>query len=121
MIIPDTSIWADHFREAVDQLAMLLTQDRILQHPFVTGELALGNPRNRKAMVALLNAIPAITARTHTDVMTFIESEKLGGTGIGYVDAHLLASTVAIEGAVLWSRDKRLIAQAERMGVRYTA
>lgn len=118
MIVVDTSIWADHFSKAREDLSLLVARDEVLQHPFVTGELALGNPANRDAMIATLDALPQAAVREWSDLLDFACQHDLGGTGIGYVDAHLLAST-HWHRARLWSRDKRLATQAERMGLAY--
>jgi hypothetical protein len=39
----------------------------------------------------------------------------LSGLGIGYVDAHLLASVKLTDDARLWTRDGRLAAAAARL------
>lgn len=118
MIIVDTSVWADHFRNPAGALAALILSNRIAQHPFVTSELALGNPRDRGSMVAMLEALHNVQPEKNSDLLQFVEQRELGGTGIGFVDAHLLASS-ATNQALLWTRDKRLQAQAERLGLAY--
>ena len=121
MIVLDTSIWADHFRSTVGGVVELIQSQQIIQHPFVTGELSLGNPADRRTMVAMLDAFPQAPIQSHADLMTFVERRALGGTGIGFVDANLLASAVAVPGGKVWTKDKRLFAQAERLGLAYTA
>lgn len=116
MILIDTSIWADHFNQAVPELSLLVARGEILQHPFVTGELGLGNPTDRKVMIAMLEALPQANVFPIDDLLDFAERHGLGGTGIGYVDAHLLASTHR-HRTTLWTRDKRLMRQAERLGL----
>lgn len=119
MIIVDTSIWADHFRQAVADLTMLVANDLVLQHPFVTGELAMGNPADRQAMIDTLEALPQAPVTGWSQLLDFAGRQELGGTGIGYVDAHLLASAVGHDGTRLWTRDKRLGDHAHRLGVAY--
>lgn len=119
MIVIDTSIWADHIHKRVPELALLLERDLVLQHPFVTGELALGNPRNRQTMIATLDALPQVEVWDPGRLLAFTERQGLGGTGIGYVDAHLLLAAYS-RRARLWTRDRRLLAQAERLGLAYT-
>lgn len=117
MILVDTSIWIDHFRAADAQLIALLTRNEVLAHPFVIGEIALGSVARRADVLRHLNGLPAAVAATHDEVMIFIDSHKLANTGLGYVDATLLASTALTPGAALWARDKTLRASASRCGV----
>ncbi len=119
MIIVDSSIWADSYRSGVPQLARILGRGEVLQHPFITGELALGNPRDRRALIAMLDALPQAPMAEHDDLLRMVIEQALGGTGIGYVDAHLLASA-RTANAALWTRDKRLMKQAERLGLLHT-
>ncbi|WP_427384091.1 type II toxin-antitoxin system VapC family toxin [Janibacter sp. G56] len=115
MIIVDTSIWIDHLRSGVAQLVTLLQDGKVLGHPWVTGELALGNLAGRNEVLGLLHNLPQATVATDVEVMTLIGHHRLFGLGIGYVDAHLLASTKLSAGAQLWTRDKRLRATAVRL------
>jgi predicted nucleic acid-binding protein len=108
VILVDTSIWIDHLRRSNEELSGLLDRREVLSHPFVIGELALGHIRNRDQVVALLLRLPHATAARDNEVLTYIEANELAGTGIGYVDAHLLASVLLTPGSLLWTRDKRL-------------
>lgn len=120
MILVDTSVWVDHLRRGDARLAALLTSAEVAVHPFVIGELACGSLRPRSDVVPLLRELSAATAVSHDEVMQFIDNHRLGGRGIGYVDAHLLASA-AVDGHTLWTRDKALNAEATRLGVAYDA
>jgi predicted nucleic acid-binding protein len=116
MILVDTSVWIDHLRAGVPSLAHALDQGRVLMHPFVIGELACGNLGNRTELLRLLGELPRVEVAEHDEVLVFIEAHALMGRGIGYVDAHLLAST-ALEGDVrLWTRDRRLDSIARDLG-----
>ena len=115
MILVDTSVWVDHFRARDDQLIDLLERTAVVMHPFVVGELACGNLANRNSTVELLQQLPAATLAEHGEVLGFIAQRKLFGKGVGYVDAHLLAS-VAIGGDELWTRDRRLRTLALKLG-----
>jgi predicted nucleic acid-binding protein len=95
----------------------MLDSERVLAHPFVTGELALGNLRQRESILAYLQNLPQATVARDTEVLRFISQEALYGYGIGYVDAHLLASVRLTAGGSLWTRDKRLHAIAGRFGL----
>ena len=117
MVLVDTSIWIDHVRSGDRALGALLDDDNVLMHPFVLGEFALGTPARRGAVLATLADIPRATMATDAEAMAFIERFALYGRGIGYVDAHLLGSTLLTVGARLWTRDRRLRDAADRLGV----
>lgn len=117
MVLVDTSIWIEHFRAAEPQLVALLMRNDVLAHPFVIGEIALGGVAGRADVLRHLNHLPAAVAATQPEVMIFIDRHKLANTGLGYVDASLLASTALTSGAALWARDKTLHAAAVRCGV----
>jgi predicted nucleic acid-binding protein len=113
LILVDTSVWVDHLRAGNGTLAALLTRGAVLAHPCVTGELALGHLKQRKILLAALADLPQAVVATDPEVLAFIDSQTLFGRGIGYVDAHLLASARLTHGAKLWTTDRRLHAVAE--------
>ncbi len=117
MILVDTSIWVDHLRIGDPGLAALLEDRQVLIHPWVIGELALGHMSGRLEVIHLLRSLPHAVSATDAEVLTLIENQRLFGTGIGYVDAQLLASTLLTSSARLWTRDKRLKTVAGRAGV----
>lgn len=119
MILADTSVWIDHLRSGDEKLASLLHDGLVLIHPFVVGELACGNLRDRESVLGLLQALPQATVATDTEVLFFIERLALMGRGIGYIDAHLLASASLSRTARLWTRDARLGKVAAEMGQGY--
>jgi predicted nucleic acid-binding protein len=121
VILVDTTVWIDHFREGDPRLADLLDRGEILAHPWVTGELALGHLRARSEILRLLGQLPQATVATAAELLGFIEGHELFGLGIGYVDAQLLAATQLTGDAQLWTRDRRLGAAAERLGAAYAA
>jgi len=108
VILVDTSVWVDHLRKGDDRLAALLDRSRVVTHPFVIGELACGNLRNRKELLRLLQSLPRIEAVSQHEALFFIEQRKLMGKGIGFVDVHLLAAAAVEPEVRLWTRDKRL-------------
>ena len=116
MILVDTSVWVDHLRAGDARLAGLLERGAVVMHPFVLGEMACGSLSERRAMLDLLRELPAAVAADDEEVLGFIERHELHGKGIGYVDAHLLASVALTEGASLWTRDRRLRGAAEELG-----
>jgi predicted nucleic acid-binding protein len=117
MILVDTSIWIDHLRQRDERLSGLLNQGQVLAHPFVIGELALGNLQNRGAILAALQDLPQTPVATDGEALGFIQENFLYGMGIGYIDAHLLAAVRLAPGAMLWTRDKRLLAAATKLGL----
>ncbi len=119
MILVDTSLWIDHLRSGNNVLADLLDNNAVLAHPWVTGELALGNLTHRAEILALLRALPQATLAEHDEVLLLIEQQALSGAGIGYVDAQLLAASRLTPDTKLWTTDKRLANIAARLGLEY--
>ncbi len=117
MILVDTSVWIDHLRLNDERLARLLGEGQVIAHPFVTGELALGHLHNREAVLSALQNLPQAPVATDDEALRFIERNTLYGIGIGYIDAHLLASVRLAPGTALWTRDKRLLAAGTRLGL----
>lgn len=121
MILVDTSIWVDHLRVGDDGLATLLNRTQVVTHPFVIGELACGNLRNRTEVLSLMADLPQAVVATNVEVLFFIEQHRLMGRGIGYIDAHLLASVSLTSPTRIWTRDKRLGALAAELDIAYQA
>ena len=117
MILVDSSVWVDHLRQGDQRLVTLLEASQVLTHPFVVGEIALGSLKNRETILGSMKGLPQAATATDEEVQQFIESNALFGLGIGYIDAHLLAAVRLDAGSRLWTRDKRLGAVANRMGL----
>lgn len=117
MVLVDTSVWVDHLRVNEPRLADLLRRNQVLSHPFVRGELALGNLRQRDVILSALDNLPQAPVAFADEVNFFIETHALFGLGIGLIDAHLLAATQLMGNAKLWTRDKRLLAVAVRLNL----
>ncbi|MDP3662288.1 MAG: type II toxin-antitoxin system VapC family toxin [Nitrosomonas sp.] len=117
MILADTSVWINHLRNNDPHLVRLLTENNVLGHPFVRGELALGNLRQRKEILTVLDNLPQAPVAFTDEVNYFIEKHSLFGLGIGLIDAHLLASTQLSGNTRLWTQDKRLLAAAHRLNL----
>ena len=111
----DTSIWVDHLRHRDKHLAALLEAGQVLCHPFVVGELACGNIRNRAEILDLLKALPRVAVADHGEVMHFLTENRLHSRGLGWIDLHLLAST-SLSKATLWTADRALMKAAEELG-----
>jgi predicted nucleic acid-binding protein len=120
VILVDTSVWIDHLRRHNRALAKLLHAGMVLTHPFVIGELALGNLRQRKVVLNALADLPRANVATEPEVLHFIDQNALVGRGVGYVDAHLLAAVRLTPEAELWTNDKRLHGVAVRLGLAMT-
>ena len=117
MILADTSVWIDHLRVGDAVLGDFLDRGGVLGHPFVTGELALGNLRQRDIVLRALRRLPQAIVASHEEVLRLVERQPLYGLGIGYVDAHLLAAVRLTAGAKLWTRDRRLRTVAVKLGL----
>jgi predicted nucleic acid-binding protein len=117
VILVDTSVWIDHFRSPESRLVNLLQGGEVLAHPWVTGELALGNLARRKEILGLLRGLPQATVASDEEMLALIEGESFHGRGIGYVDAQLLAATRLTAPARLWTKDKRLAAATIQLGI----
>ena len=119
MILVDTSVWIDHLRESDSVLAELLDGGMVLIHPFVIGEIALGNLRDRDLVIGALSNLPRANVANDDEVLNYINRHALFGRGIGYVDAHLLAAARLSMGE-LWTRDRRLSGIAAELGFAFT-
>ena len=116
MILIDSSVWMDHFRKPNRRLMALLDVEEVCTHPFVIGEVACGNLKNRTEIIALLHALPGVHKVDDDEILFFIERHRLNGRGVGLIDIHLLASCL-IDRCSLWTADKRLQAVAEKLQI----
>ena len=117
MILVDTTIWIDHFRRGDARLIGLLEQGIVASHPMIRGELAVGSLSARDTVLGLLADLPSVVRADDDEVLELIERRSLHGRGLGFVDAHLLASCLLTPGTRLWSRDRRLTAAGRELGV----
>jgi hypothetical protein len=118
MILVDTSVWVFHLRKGEPELATLLNNGEVLCHPFIIGELACGNMKNRSEILSLLCALPMAILAGHDEVLHFIEKNNLMGKGLGYIDIHLAASAVLTD-IPLWTLDKKLQPVLKSLDVSY--
>ena len=121
MILVDTSVWIDHLRFGDEGLVALLQTGQVVNHHFVTGELACGNLRNRTEILKMLKSLPQVLTATEAEVLYFIEQHQLMGQGLGYIDCHLLTATALTPSTRLWTRDKRLKVSATSPNLIYNA
>ena len=116
MVLADTSVWIQHFRQGLPILADRLAEGLILVHPFVSGELACGNLKNRPVILSDLQALPWAKPASDEEVLQLIEDRRLWGRGLAWVDVHLLASAL-LSHCGLWTLDKKLGEAATEIGV----
>ncbi|SAL88241.1 PilT protein-like protein [Caballeronia choica] len=117
MILVDTSVWIDHISASDSVLVRLLSEERVLAHPYVIGEISLGSLRNREVVLGALLDLPGAPIATTEEIFFLIEGEQLFSRGIGYVDTALLASARLQPGVTIWTRDKRLKKVADELGL----
>lgn len=115
-MLVDTSVWVKHLASATPALVELLEAGEVETHPFVIGELAVGNLRWRQGILGHLEELPSVPLAEHAEVMQLVEERGLAGSGLGWVDVHLLASAL-IGGTRVWTLDRSLAAAADRLGV----
>jgi predicted nucleic acid-binding protein len=107
MILVDTSVWIDFLRNGNEKLKNLLSEGMVITHPLIIGELSCGNIKNRIQFLSLINDLDSLTETTHTEVLAFLENNRIYGKGVGYYDLHILCSAI-ISSVPLWTLDKRL-------------
>ncbi len=118
MVLVDTSVWVSHLRAGDARLKHLLAAGQVTCHPFIIGELACGNVRNRIRVLSLLQALPTARVADNGEVLSFIDRHGLAGAGLGLVDVHLLASA-CLSHVPLWTADRPLAAACIRLGVAF--
>jgi len=119
MVLVDTSIWISHLREGNARLKTLLEKAEVVCHPFIIGELACGNIKNRTKILSSLHALPAVVVAKHEEVLYLIESHHLMASGLGLIDVHLVASAL-LARAPLWTADKHLRAASTELNIAYS-
>jgi predicted nucleic acid-binding protein len=117
MILVDTSVWIDHLSAADPMLVTLLSEERVLAHSYVIGEISLGSLRDRELVLGALLDLPRAPLATPEETFYLIERQRLFNRGIGFVDASLLASARLQPGVTIWTRDKRLKNVADELNL----
>ncbi|MGQ0571902.1 MAG: type II toxin-antitoxin system VapC family toxin [Armatimonadota bacterium] len=116
MILVDTSVWVEHLRYGSPRLAALLNADQVLCHPFVRGELACGHLQKRTEILGLLEALPGAPLAEHREAIHLLESARLHGLGLGWIDVHLLVSAL-LTRCGFWTLDKTLHQAAQSLKI----
>lgn len=117
MVLVDSSVWIEHLRKGHAGLAALLNEASVLMHPFIIGELACGNLKHRAVIMNNLVELPSAALATHEEALDLLHDRKLWGRGIGWIDAHLIASAL-LSRCRLWTLDERLNRAAAAAGVK---
>jgi hypothetical protein len=120
LILVDTSVWVDHIRHSVPELANLVRTGRCVMHPYVLAEIALGNLPDWSRRVIQLRALPVVRPLSTEELLALIEELRLQGSGLGFVDGHLLGSCRSASGTRIWSRDKKLASIASSLGLAWS-
>jgi len=121
MVLVDTSVWIRFlagrapYAKALDDL---LSRGEASGHDLIYGELLVGDASGRRALLDDFAAMHHAPSVSHAEVVAFVRDRRLHGRGIGWVDAHLLASAL-VGRLTLWTADTRLAAVARELGVAY--
>jgi predicted nucleic acid-binding protein len=117
VILVDTSVWIGHLRAHDTNLAGLLEVTAVCTHPYVIGEIALAQLRQRAVVLKAFQALPRVQVATQREVLSFVERHELFGRGVGYVDVCLLAAASLTPNVWLWTTDRKLVAAASDLGL----
>ena len=123
MVLVDTSVWIRFLANQspfAARLDRLLSQGEVWGHDFVYGELLIGDRGGRRELLADFALMHQAPIATHRELVEFVRERRLHGRGIGWIDAHLLASAL-IGNLALWTADPRLAALASEFDVAYEA
>ena len=118
MVLVDTSVWVSHLRDGGVGLEKLLNDGGVVCHPFIVGELACGNLKNRHEILTFLQSLPMTILAEDGEVLKFIENHQLMGKGLGYIDVHLIAAAVLTD-VPIWTFDKTLEKITKKIGINY--
>lgn len=125
MILVDSSVWIDHFRNENKELSDLLairsqnTEREIISHPYIVGEIVLGSVPARNLTLKLVDSLRLVKIASISQFRSFIEDRKLYSTGLNFVDCHVLLATQLSPNTKLWTYDKRLADKAFSMNILY--
>lgn len=116
-ILIDTNIWIEHFKSENKDISALLEAERVVMHPFIVAELALGGLRDRRVALTSLDLLPELPVAELHEVRQLIEMRKLYTEGLGLTDAHLIASLMIAQTTVeIWTDDGGLMRVAQKLG-----
>ena len=121
MVLVDTSVWIRYLANRSPfavELDSLLDREEPAGHDLIYGELLIGDPGGRGHMLESYALMRRISDVPHEEVVEFVRVKKLHGRGIGWIDAHLLASCL-VAAVPLWTADDRLGTLANELGIGY--
>lgn len=107
MILADTSVWVNHLRRGDRNLARMLEAESIGLHPFIFGEIAAGNLRNRQRVLSYFASLPQLPIAPENEVHHLLELRRLWGSGLGWIDLHILTAT-KLSGWHLYTADRAM-------------
>jgi predicted nucleic acid-binding protein len=119
VVLVDTSIWIrslagkQPFRSRLDRL---LRDEMVMAHELIWGELLVGDPGGRKRMLSLYQQFSFAPTIAHQEVVSLVGVRRLFGRGIGWIDAHLLASCL-VARIRLYTADAALAGVAAELGI----
>jgi predicted nucleic acid-binding protein len=116
IVLVDTSVWITHFRAPISDLQVLAANSDLAIHSAVIGELAAGNLPRRTQTLADLDALLPVDEPDAKWVLAFLETHRLSGRGLSWVDIQLLAATHA-NRIHLWTLDTRLHTAGASLGI----
>jgi predicted nucleic acid-binding protein len=123
MVLVDTSVWIRFFsgREPYfSEMNWLLGRDEVVGHQLVYGELLMGDRGGRAGFLSTFEWMHQAELIPHSEVVALVRHRTLNGRGLGWIDAHLLASAIA--GRLqLWTADRLFAEAAEDAGAAYKA
>ena len=121
IVLVDTSVWIRFLLNRspyAGELDSLLSREEVSGHDFVYGELFIGDKGGRRQLLPDYEQMHQAPVVPHSDVVAFVRDRRLHGRGIGWIDAHLLAS--ALVGRLrLWTLDPALAMLAKELGINY--
>jgi predicted nucleic acid-binding protein len=118
MVLVDTSVWIQHLRQGSPKLGGLLVDGQVVSHPFIVGEIACEQMKNRREILSLLQALPMVNVAEHDEALDLIERNAIMGKGLGYIDVHVLAGAM-LSSSFIWTMDKKLQRVARHFSLSY--
>jgi predicted nucleic acid-binding protein len=121
IVLVDTSVWIRFLSNRAPfaaEMAALLSRDEVSGHDFVYGELLIGDKGGRKRLLADYEQMHRAPLVSHAEVVDFVRRRRINGRGVGWIDAHLLASSL-VGRLKLWTTDPRLAALAKELKIGY--
>jgi predicted nucleic acid-binding protein len=120
-VLVDTSVWLRALagkQPYASHLDALLRWRHVLGHPFVYGELLMGDNGGRAELLERYELLRTAVVMPHREVVAFVRSQSLQARKLGWVDVHLIASAINAE-ALLWSADGSISLAAQDLGIEH--